>query len=48
MNFHLDNRPLEPLVLDNDVAKLTQKLDMQVGKCKAGVAWINILEVWDL
>ncbi|KAG1879689.1 hypothetical protein C8R48DRAFT_668480 [Suillus tomentosus] len=36
-------RPLEPLVLENDVAKMTQKLDTQVGKCKAGVAWINIL-----
>ncbi|KAG1898927.1 uncharacterized protein F5891DRAFT_1040589 [Suillus fuscotomentosus] len=42
-NLHLDTRPLEPLVLDNDVGKMTQKLDTQVGKCKAGVAWINIL-----
>ncbi|KAG1882287.1 uncharacterized protein F5891DRAFT_1251064 [Suillus fuscotomentosus] len=42
-NLHLDTRPLEPLVLDNDVAKMMQKLDTQVGKCKAGVAWINIL-----
>ncbi|KAG2053955.1 hypothetical protein BDR06DRAFT_971872 [Suillus hirtellus] len=42
-NFHLNTRPLEPLVLENDVAKQTQKLDMQVGKCKAGVGWMNIL-----
>jgi hypothetical protein len=41
----MNNRPIEPLALKMDVAKETQKLDMQVTKCKLGVAWVDLTKI---
>ncbi|KAG2336538.1 hypothetical protein BDR05DRAFT_1005753 [Suillus weaverae] len=43
--LHMNNRPIEALAPKTDIAKETQKLDTQVAKCKAGVAWVNLLEI---
>ncbi|KAG2130761.1 hypothetical protein DEU56DRAFT_757826 [Suillus clintonianus] len=45
LHLHLDTRPIEAITPQNDVGKATQKLDTQVGKCKAGVAWIDLLKM---
>jgi hypothetical protein len=45
LHLHLDTRPIQAITPQNDVGKATQKLDMQVGKCKAGVAWIDLLKM---
>ncbi|KAG1790539.1 uncharacterized protein HD556DRAFT_1310552 [Suillus plorans] len=42
-NLHLDTRPIKAKSPKNDTGKATQHLDMQVAKCKLGVAWINWL-----
>ncbi|KAG2336036.1 hypothetical protein BDR05DRAFT_1063727 [Suillus weaverae] len=46
-NLCLDERPILPQIPKTDIAKETQRLDTQVAKCKAGVAWINLLEMQD-
>lgn len=45
LSFHLDERPVETKIAKDDVAKEMQHLDSQVVKCKAGVAWINLLNI---
>ncbi|KAG2131059.1 hypothetical protein DEU56DRAFT_914598 [Suillus clintonianus] len=45
LHLHLDIRPIEVITPQNDVGKATQKLDTQVGKYKAGVAWIDLLKM---
>ncbi|KAG1717317.1 hypothetical protein EDB19DRAFT_1923437 [Suillus lakei] len=42
-DLHLDMRPVVAQAPKIDPGKETQKLDSQVSKCKAGVAWIDIL-----
>ncbi|KAG2085391.1 uncharacterized protein F5147DRAFT_659522 [Suillus discolor] len=46
-HLHLDQRPIEPTGQKKDIGKETQKLDAQVAKCKAGVAWVNLLDIAD-
>jgi hypothetical protein len=41
----LDERPVEAKIAKDDVAKETQRLDSQVAKSKAGVAWIDLLKI---
>ncbi|KAG1725502.1 uncharacterized protein EDB91DRAFT_1254766 [Suillus paluster] len=43
-NLHLDERPIRAQD-GNNLAKQMQKLDTQVAKCKAGVAWIDLLAI---
>ncbi|KAG2355352.1 hypothetical protein BDR07DRAFT_1493281 [Suillus spraguei] len=42
-NLQLDTRPVRAEAPENDLGKETQRLDTSVAKCKAGVAWLNIL-----
>jgi len=44
-NFHLDQRPIQPQTSEQDIGKETQRLDTLVAKCKAGVAWVNLLAI---
>jgi hypothetical protein len=43
--LHLDERPIEAKTAKDDVAKETLRLDSQVAKCRAGVAWIDLLKI---
>ncbi|KAG1792972.1 uncharacterized protein HD556DRAFT_1308996 [Suillus plorans] len=43
----LNQWPIEPAPLKIDLGKETQKLDSQVAKCRAGIVWINLLEIGD-
>ncbi|KAG2361111.1 hypothetical protein BDR07DRAFT_1377501 [Suillus spraguei] len=42
-NLQLDTRPVRAEAPENDLGKETQRLDTLVAKCKAGIAWLNIL-----
>src|SRR5882757_5568740 len=44
-SLHLDERPIEAKTAKDDIAKETLRLDSQVAKSKAGVAWINLLKI---
>ncbi|KAG1863221.1 hypothetical protein DFJ58DRAFT_774470 [Suillus subalutaceus] len=41
----MDKRPVEANALTNDPAQATQKMDMQLAKCRLGVAYIDILKI---
>ncbi|KAG0698909.1 hypothetical protein DFH29DRAFT_1081577 [Suillus ampliporus] len=46
-SLHLDTRPVQAEAPKHDIGKETQRLDTEVAKCKAGVAWIDLLEMGD-
>jgi hypothetical protein len=41
----MDKRPVEANAPTNDPAQATQKMDMQLAKCRLGVAYIDILKI---
>ncbi|KAG2031386.1 hypothetical protein BDR03DRAFT_986444 [Suillus americanus] len=41
----MDKRPVEANAPTNDPAQATQKMDMQLAKCRLGVAYIDILNI---
>ncbi|KAG1721831.1 hypothetical protein EDB19DRAFT_1835266 [Suillus lakei] len=43
--LHLDMRPIQAVKAENDVGQEMQKLDTQLAKCRAGVAWIDLLKM---
>ncbi|KAG1719939.1 hypothetical protein EDB19DRAFT_1918388 [Suillus lakei] len=43
--LHLDTRPIQAVKAENDVGQETQKLDTQLAKCRAGIAWIDLLKM---
>ncbi|KAG1893691.1 uncharacterized protein F5891DRAFT_979630 [Suillus fuscotomentosus] len=43
----LNQRPIEAAPPKIDLGKETQKLDSRVAKCRAGVAWVNLLQIGD-
>ncbi|KAG1726753.1 hypothetical protein EDB19DRAFT_1833324 [Suillus lakei] len=43
--LHLDTRPIQAVKAENDVGQEMQKLDTQLAKCRAGVAWIDLLKM---
>jgi hypothetical protein len=44
-SLKLDTRPIQAKAPKYDVGKETQKLDSKVALCKAGVAWIDLLDI---
>ncbi|KAG2353003.1 hypothetical protein BDR07DRAFT_1497243 [Suillus spraguei] len=46
-HLHLNSRPVQANVPDNDLAKQTQKLDSHVAKCRAGTGWLDLVTVAD-
>ena len=41
----MDKRPVEANAPTNDPAQATQKMDMQLAKCRLGVAYIDIVKI---
>lgn len=44
-SLQMNDKPIEATISEKDVAKETLRLDTQVAKCKAGVAWVDLLSI---